>query len=188
MHVPRSWDAATVQRAVAALPFLPWQGHVWRIHRNRYHATDSSGSLIVSGRYNQGADSFPPDDRWPVLYTATAPDVALAEAWRYIDPDLIDAIKDARRSEIEIALSLTLDCRDVVARGIPEDALLDDRDYEAGHVLGRVVAERGAEAMLVPSATRLGDNLIVFTRNLRPGARVDVVRFDLLTHLRKQIT
>jgi hypothetical protein len=62
----------------------------------------------------------------------------------------------------------------------------DDWNYDAGHLLGRVVLERGAEAMLVASATRLGDNLIVFTTNLRPGARVDIIRFQPLTHLRRQ--
>jgi hypothetical protein len=40
--------------------------------------------------------------------------------------------------------------------------------------------------MLGPSATRLGDNLIVFTTNLRPGARLDIIRFQRLTHLREQ--
>jgi hypothetical protein len=32
----------------------------------------------------------------------------------------------------------------------------------------------------------VGDNLIVFTTNLRPGARLDISRFQPLTHLRKQ--
>lgn len=186
MPVPESWDAATVRKAVAALPFLPWQGRVWRIHRHKYRATDPAGSLKVSGRYNQGSDGFPPGERWPALYTSTSPDVALAEAWRYIDPDLIDTIKESRRTEIEVELSLVLDCRDTATMGIAGDVLLDDRDYSAGQILGRVVIERGAEAMLVPSATRLGDNLIVFTANRRPNSRLDIVRFQPLTHLRKQ--
>jgi RES domain-containing protein len=185
MGVPGSWDAATVREAVAALPCLAWRGPVWRIHRHKYVATDSAGSLIVSGHYNQGADAFPPGEQWPALYTATAPDVALAEAWRYIDPDLIDAVKGMRRTEIAVNLSFVLDCRDIAVLGIPEDALLDDRNYDAGHVLGRAVVACGAEAMLVPSATRLGDNLIVFTVNLRSSARLDITRYQLLTHLRK---
>lgn len=111
---------------------------------------------------------------------------ALAEAWRYIDPDLIDAIRDARRTEIEVKVSLVLDCRDVAALALSEDVLLDDWNYEAGHVLGHDAVDRGAEAMLVPSATRLGDNLIVFTANLHPESSVTIVRSDLLTHLRKK--
>ena len=109
----------------------------------------------------------------------------MAEAWRYIDPDLIDAVKGMRRTEIAVNLSSVLDCRDIAVLGIPEDALLDDRNYDAGHALGRAVVERGTEAMLVPSATRLGDNLIVFTANLRPDAYLDIVRYQPLTHLRK---
>src|SRR5919199_1962300 len=163
MPVPPSWDAATARKAVAALPFTAWRGRAWRVHRHRYLATDPAGSLIVSGRYNQGSDDFPPGERWPALYTSTAPDVALAEAWRYIDPDLLDVIKESRRTEIDVDLSLVLDCRNVTALGIAEDVLLDDWNHDAGHLLGRAVLDRGAEAMLAPSATRLGDNLIVFT-------------------------
>jgi RES domain-containing protein len=186
MPLPQSWDAATVRKAVAALPFMAWRGRVWRVHRHKYAAIDPAGSLIVSGRYNQGGDDFPPGQRWPALYTSTAPDVALAEAWRYIDPDLIDAIKGSRRTEIAVDLSLILDCRDVAALGLAADVLLADWNYDVGHLLGWVVVDRGAEAMLVPSATRLGDNLIVFTTNMRQGARLDIVRFQPLTHLRKQ--
>lgn len=180
------WDAATVREAVAALPFAAWQGRAWRVHRNKYEATDPSGSLIVSGRYNHGADFFPSGDQWAALYTATTPDVALAEAWRYIEPDLIDAVTEARLSEIAVMFSLILDCRNINALGIPEEALFDDWNYESGQALGRAVVERGAEAMLVPSATRLGDNLIVFTANLRPNARLSIVQFHPLRHLRKR--
>jgi RES domain-containing protein len=186
MGGPGSWDAATVWDAVAALPFLAWRGSVWRIHRHKYVATDPAGSLIVSGRYNQGADAFPLDEQWAALYTSTAADVALAEAWRYIDPDLIDAVKGMRRTEIAVDLASVLDCRDVAALGLTEDALLNDRDYDVGHALGRAVVERGAEAMLVLSATRLGDNLIVFTANLRPAARLDIARYQPLAHLRRE--
>lgn len=84
--------------------------------------------------------------------------------------------------------SLILDCRNINALGIPEEALFDDWNYESGQALGRAVVERGAEAMLVlvPSATRLGDNLIVFTANLRPDARLAIVQFHPLKHLRKR--
>jgi len=123
MDVPDLWDAAVVRDAIAALPCLAWRGPVWRIHRHRYVATDPADSLIVSGRYNQGSDFFPPDDRWPALYTSTASDVALAEAWRYIDPDLLDAVKDARRTEIEVDLSIVLDCRVGVLRRFPCDSM-----------------------------------------------------------------
>lgn len=181
-----AWDPARIWDAVAALPFAAWQGHVWRVHRNRYEATDPTGSLIVSGRYNHGADFFPSGDRWPALYTATAPDVALAEAWRYIDPDLIDAITETRLSEIAVTVSLALDCRNIGALDIPEEALFDDWNYESGQALGRTVVERGAEAVLVPSATRLGDNLVVFTANLRPDARLALVQSHPLRHLRKR--
>ena len=179
------WEVATLCKAVTALPFTEWCGCVWRIHRTKYRATDPSGSLLVSGRYNKGADIFPPEERWPALYTATAPDIALAEAWRYINPNFIDAIKSAVRSEIRVRLSLVLDCRDVAAVGIGEELLLDDWNYDAGHVLGRAAVDRGTEAILVPSTTRLGDILVVFTDNLRPSSHLTSMRSEQLSHLRR---
>jgi hypothetical protein len=50
-----------------------------------------------------------------------------------------------------------------------------DTDYETTQALGAAANSRGLEGLLVPSATRLGDNLIVFPHNLRSESRIDVV-------------
>jgi len=43
--------------------------------------------------------------------------------------------------------------------------------------LGCVALDAGAEAILVPSATRLGENLIIFPDNLQASSRVEVVDY-----------
>jgi len=66
-----------------------------------------------------------------------------------------------------------LDCRDLAALGLTEEALLDDLNYDIGHALGLIALRRGVEGILVPSATRAGDNLIVLPDNLRPTAHIE---------------
>jgi hypothetical protein len=50
-----------------------------------------------------------------------------------------------------------------------------DTDYEATQAIGAAAFADGLEGLLVPSATRLGDNLILFPDNLRAGSRIEVV-------------
>ncbi len=88
-----------------------------------------------------------------------------------------------RRTRLHADLSAVLDCRDLAALGLTEDALLDDLNYDIGHALGLAALRRGAEGILVPSATRAGDNLIVLPDNLRPTARIEPTTDILeLTH------
>jgi RES domain len=51
----------------------------------------------------------------------------------------------------------------VGALGLTPADLADDVDYRAPQALAAAAMAAGAEALLVPSVTGLGDNLIVFT-------------------------
>lgn len=53
--------------------------------------------------------------------------------------------------------------------------LCHETDYRIPQELAAASIARGAEAVLVPSATRLGDNLILFPSNIKPTSRIDVV-------------
>jgi len=69
------------------------------------------------------------------------------------------------------------------ALGLTHDALLDDPMYTTGQQLGLAAVRRGAEGILIPSATRAGDNLILFPDNLLPTSRIAVTTDVLdLTH------
>lgn len=80
-----------------------------------------------------------------------------------------------RISEIEVDFATIVDCRDLEATGISLNDLLDDHDYTMSQRLGAAVIATGAEGLLVPSATRLGDNLVVFPTNLRPESRLEII-------------
>jgi RES domain-containing protein len=169
---PAGWNART---AITKLRPAPWKGQAWRFHRRRYDALDSAGSLLVSGRYNRGSDQFPVDQTWPALYLALGSEVALGEIIRHVTPALVDKLNDFRLSELEVELAAVLDCRDATKLGVTAEDLVRDYDFEVTQGLAAAAIARDGEGILVPSATGLGDNLIVFSARLRPTSRLVVV-------------
>jgi len=166
------WDAA---RAVARLRARPWTGRAWRFHRGVYGATDAGGSLLVSGRYHRATDQFPRFEVWAALYLALAPEVSLGEVLRHFSPRLLPRLNAYRLSEIEVELRATLDCRDAAVLGVAPDKLTKDYDFTMTQSLAGAAIARGAEAILVPSATGLGDNLVVFPTALDASSRLTVL-------------
>jgi RES domain-containing protein len=160
----RDWNP---RRALAVCPEAPLKGAVWRGHRRRYSAIGHQGSLVLSGRYHQATDLFPTDRTWPALYTAMGLHVALGEIYRGVTREKIG---EYRFTEIWVQLDAVLDCRDLTVLGLAETDLLDDVDVETPRALAAAALDRGVEGILVPSATRLGDNLIIFPELVRGGS------------------
>lgn len=166
------WNA---DDAIARCPVVSWQGHAWRIHRQHYAADDPGGSLRVSGRYHRGMDLFRPEDVWPALYLALRPETALGELVRHVTPALLPHLNGYRISELSVRLAAVADCRDASRLGVHADIVLNDRDYTVTQQLGAAVVTARLEGMLVPSATNLGDNLIIFPEVLRESSELRVV-------------
>ena len=105
MPVPEGWDATA---ALAACPVVEWEGHVWRMHKQKYSATDPGGSRMVSGRYHRGLDQFPEDQVFSALYLATSPEVCLGELYRHITPELLPSLNNYRLSKLFVRLMTVL--------------------------------------------------------------------------------
>ncbi|HVC34597.1 MAG TPA: RES family NAD+ phosphorylase [Chloroflexota bacterium] len=172
MGVPNDWDAS---RAVASCQIITWAGSAWRAHRRKYQATDPGGARRISGRYHRGLDQFPEDRIWPALYLSLGPETCLGEVLRHISITLLPQLNDFRLSEISLRLQVIVDCRDPSILGLTVDDLSDDYDYRVTQDLAAAAIATGAEGILVPSATRLGDNLILFPTRLHPDSQVTVV-------------
>ena len=172
MPVPEGWDATA---ALAACPVVEWEGHVWRMHKQKYSATDPGGSRMVSGRYHRGLDQFPEDQVFSALYLATSPEVCLGELYRHITPELLPSLNNYRLSKLFVRLMTVLDCRDPALLGLSLDDLVHDTDYEATQSIGAAAFARRAEGILTISATRLGDNLVLFPIHLGTSSRITVV-------------
>lgn len=172
MPVPEGWDA---EAALAVCPVVSWEGRLWRMHKRRYPAQDPGGAHLVSGRYNRGLDRFPEGETFPALYLATEPEICLGEVYRHVTPELLPSLNDFRLSELSASLQEIADCRDPSALGFTLGHLSHDTDYEATQSLGAAARSLGLEGLLVPSATGLGDNLVIFPQNLRASSRLTVV-------------
>ena len=169
MPISAGWSAdAAIQRCER----LAWVGEAWRIHRERYQADDPGGSLRVSGRYHRGQDFFPEDQVFAALYLALSPETALAELVRHVTPELLSALNDYRLTRLRLSLDDVLDLRDPALLEIEMEDLHSDTDHELTRELGTAAYSSGREAILIPSATRLGDNLIIFPDNLRETSPV----------------
>lgn len=128
---------------------------------------------MVSGRFHLAANESSGEDPWPALYLALDLAVSIGEVQRNLSTGDWDSIQ---LTEIAVDLEAVVDCRDLVGIGIDPELLFDDWDFSAGQAVARAVRDAGAEGMLVPSATRLGDNLILFPNRLRTGSTLTVVR------------
>jgi hypothetical protein len=71
-----------------------------------------------------------------------------------------------------------MDCRDAAAMGLDPEALLRDTDYELTQTIGATALARGVEGILVPSATGLGDNLILWMAQIHSGSQITVIRSE----------
>jgi RES domain-containing protein len=128
------WDAVS---AVAACPTLHWESHVWRIHSQKYSATDPGGSLRASGRYHCGLDQFPEDRVFPTLYLATSAEIAVAELVRHVTPEVLPTLNNHRLSEIFARLERVLDCRDPAPLDLSLTDLLHDTDLRSRGASGQ---------------------------------------------------
>jgi hypothetical protein len=146
---------------------------VWRGHRRRYDAADHGGSLLVSGRYHQGQDLFPPEETWPALYLGMDLHVALGEIQR-VKSDR--RIVDYRFTELWVEIEAVLDCRDTALLGLDVNEMIGDYSYDITRRIAAAAMSLGVEGILVPSATLLGDNLILFPDRIRTGSVIVEVR------------
>jgi RES domain-containing protein len=152
-----------------------WNGQAWRLHRRTYGATDSGGALLVSGRYHRAQDQFPRSEVWAALYLALSPEVSLGEVLRHSIPQLLPQLNEYRLSELNVEMEAVLDCRDAVAFGRSPEDLIRDYDFTMTQEIAAAAIAQGADGILVPSATGLGDNLVVFPAQLRSDSRLAVV-------------
>jgi hypothetical protein len=166
------------------------------VHGRTYAPLDDTGATLVSGRYHRAAAEFPwPRRNWRVLYLSLAPEIAMTEWIRHQfgHPRRPTSgsppwPRPPRLSELAIELAAVLDCRDPTLVGLTvadlcrsfdlratDERRAVERAYGIPRRLAWAARARGAEGLLVPSATRLGANLIVVTDRLRPDAQLEVV-------------
>lgn len=145
------------------------------MHASRYSADDPGGAYRYSGRYHRGEDLFGEEEVFPALYLATTPEIALGEKQRHLTSANLPRMRNQVLSEFRISLQAVCDISMPEEIGISGEALIDDHDYSLPQGVAAALRSRGAEALLVPSATLLGTNLVVFPDRLLEGSTLAVV-------------
>lgn len=171
------WDPSA---AVERCPAIKWHGDVWRGHRQAYQATSDDGSGRASGRYHRAPDCFPHQRVWRALYTSLLPETAVLEVARNY-PASSWPPKNYRFTELRVTLSVVRDCRDPAVLGLGPLDLCDDspdddchtRTWKPPQSLAEAAIRLSAEAIIVPSCSLRGSNLIVLTENMRPTSSIE---------------
>ncbi len=169
--MPRAntWDA---DQAIASCPWqYRWHGVGWRFHKRRYHPVDPGGSQLRSGRYHRAHDRFPSDQTWPALYLALSPATSIGEVQRHLTPALLPQLNDFRLTELRLELvgPVAL-CDEPTRLDLDLEDLCHDTIWDIPQRLAAAALRQGVEAMVVPSATRLGSNLVLFPTQRRAGS------------------
>lgn len=145
------------------------------MHASKYSADDPGGAFKYSGRYHRGRDLFDEDEVFPALYFATAPEVTLGEKQRHLTSVNLPQMRNQVLSELRISLQAVCNISMPEEVGICSEALMDDHDYSFPQSVSTALRDRGAEALLVPSATLLGANLVVFPDRILERSDLEVV-------------
>ncbi len=97
------------------------------------------------------------------------------EVIRHTTKDTFDQLNH-RLTEIQVEAFRVLDCSDPATVGLTRAHLFQPRDYRYTHKLALAAIKRGAEAILVPSATGVCDNLIYFPEYADERSSLTILR------------
>ena len=128
----------------------------------------------------QGARWNPPDTA--AIYTCLQPEVCIAEVEYGLARQSRPVKSDLRKTlyQIEVELSLVLDLGPALSQlasiGIGLEQLFAD-DMKMSQEVARLVTWFGSDGLLVPSARRQGNNLVIY-----PGRAGESYRFEVIDH------
>jgi len=162
---------ASLDRAIKALPTESFRGETFRVTPI---AANPLAASVSGGRW---APAKRAGSKTSVLYTSLERAGALAEVCSYLvllDP--LPSVPLLKVSRLAATTSRTLR----LARASLSDLGVDfhrygERDYSITQDIGEAVAQVGIDGLIAPSARWPCDNLILFTDNLAPHERLEVV-------------
>lgn len=166
-------DPRDLYGAIDALGGVALELRVYRQVSESRDCLSGEGARRFGGRWN-------PPNSFPALYASLELATAKAELDRLMrrqQRTLADLLP-RRICEIHAALTVALDLQDAESLalvGITNETIKND-DLAPCQAVGQAAHQLGFEAILAPSATGSGTNLVVFELNLLPESRLEVAR------------
>lgn len=128
----------------------------YRMVSQKYDVLNTNGSLLYPGRYNNG--------KFRVLYTADSQEVCKREQARKTAIKTKLTYKIAKLNvKLRKVINLTNE-KNLKILNIQKDGLLGDC-WILTQQIASLAYQKGYEALLVPSVTRKGNNIILFLEN-----------------------
>lgn len=152
-----------------------FSGEVCRHTGPGIHPLNTTGAQTQGGRWN-------PPNSFPTLYLALSDEAAAAELYRRAEGENRppEDLLPRRLHRYRVRLSAVLDLRNVETRkdlGVPLEELKSENRSPC-NALGDAAHYVGFEGILAPSATGVGDVLVVFWDRLKAESDVEPFAFD----------
>lgn len=143
---------------------------VYRHVAPEYDCHSGEGASIRGGRWN-------PDNGFQTIYTALSRETAAAELYRFAARSSL-SVRDflpRKLCVLHACLASVVDLRSEEALSTVELSLEDvtDPDWTACRTVGAATYKFGLEGLLVPSATGVGEALVIFPLNMTPDSSLD---------------
>ena len=151
-----------------------YSGEVCRHTGPGAHPLSTTGAQTQGGRWN-------PPNSFPTLYLALSDETAAAEFYRRAQGENRPAedLLPRRLHRYRVRLSVVLDLTDPDVKqhlGISDEDLLSD-DRELCNALGEAAHYVGFEGILAPSATGVGEVLVVLFDRLKAESDVEPIGY-----------
>jgi RES domain-containing protein len=159
----------------SSLPVTPFDGSVYRIvvERLREKILSTEGNRYFPGRYHLVGETG-------ILYTSMDEKVAIEELSRHAARRMLQEKLASGKINLRLRNVLDLTPLSTLRKlGItPED--LVSSDWLIPQALSVQARKVGLQGLIVPSATGLGRNVVVFENNLGAGCLIEVESIRLL--------
>lgn len=161
--MPEKKNSDEIEKRFLEIKPISLDASCYRIVSQKHDILNTNGSLLYPGRYSSG--------EFPVLYASASREVCEAELTRKtgIKTKLIYKI-----AKLNVKLKKVFDLtneKNLKALDIREDNLIGSSWNFTQHIAS-LAYQKGYEALLVPSATGKGNNIILFPENFTKDSTI----------------
>ncbi len=161
--MPEKKNSAEIEKRLLEIKPISLNASCYRIVSQKYDALNTNGSLLYPGRYNSG--------EFLVLYTSDSREVCGAELARKAE---IKTKLICKIAKLNVKLKKVFDLtneKNLKVLDIQKDSLIGSSWNFTQHIAS-LAYRKGYEALLVPSATGKGNNIILFPENFTKDSTI----------------